>query len=163
MFRCIFKNYLGFHHESLDESMFEILHNRVASYFENNIEEIYPFIEHFLKSYDSPDRSKNILSDDLHAMKGQFQYALKELLRRESLQQPVLFVWEDIQWCDFPSLELLNDLLPLTLDSPVLFLLQYRTMVTRRSRHGFGTGSPPLRAQSRMGASQQLRYYFDAR
>jgi class 3 adenylate cyclase/predicted ATPase len=126
MFRCIFKNYLGFHHESLDESMFEILHNRVASYFENNIEEIYPFIEHFLKSNDGSDSTKNIFSDDLRALKGQFHYSLKELLKRESLHQPVLFVWEDLQWCDFPSLELLNDLLSLTLDMPVLFLLQYR-------------------------------------
>lgn len=126
MFRCILKNYLGFHHESLDESMFEKLYSRVANHFENKIEEIYPFIEHFLKSYDHSDSTTSIFSDDLLAIKGQFHYALKELLRRESSQQPVLLIWEDLQWCDFPSLEILNDLLPLTLDSPVLFLLQYR-------------------------------------
>jgi class 3 adenylate cyclase/predicted ATPase len=126
MFRSLLKNYLGSCRETSDESLPGLLYNQVETHFGNKTGEIYPFIEHFLKTHDAIEESKIIGVNDPRAVRGQFHYAFKELIRKESLQQPVVFVWEDLQWCDLPSLDLLNELLSLVTDSSVLFLLQYR-------------------------------------
>lgn len=124
--RNLMKNYLGYYQESNDGLFLETINERVKSLFGKHAVDIYPYLEYFLKD---PVEKKEALStefDDLRSAKGQFHYALKEFIKMEALTLPIVMVWEDLQWCDLPSLEILNKLLALILEVPLLLLLQYR-------------------------------------
>jgi class 3 adenylate cyclase/tetratricopeptide (TPR) repeat protein/ABC-type dipeptide/oligopeptide/nickel transport system ATPase component len=61
------------------------------------------------------------------AWQGRMFQAIQEYLRRQSQAQPVVLVWEDLHWADPSSLHLLEILLPLTNEIPLLLLLVFRT------------------------------------
>lgn len=126
MIRCILKNLLGYHQESSDTTLIETLYKKVEIHFGDKVEDIYPFIEHYLKPLGETNEKVNSDFKDPHATKGRFHYAVKELIKKESQLQPIVMVWEDLQWCDLPSIELLNELLPLAGQSSIILLLQYR-------------------------------------
>lgn len=126
MVRSLLKNFLGFHQESSDISLLQRLHKTVEANFGDKIEEVYPYIEYFLNPSGEKRKLKGFELNDLRAIRGQFHYATKEFLKKESLQQPVVMVWEDLQWCDLPSFELLTELLPVVREVPILLLMQYR-------------------------------------
>ena len=126
MIRCILKNLLGYHQESSDTALIETLYKKVEMHFGDKVEDIYPFIEHYLKPLGETNEKINSDFNDPHATKGRFHYAVKEFIKKESQLQPIVMVWEDLQWCDLPSIELLNELLPLTGQSSIILLLQYR-------------------------------------
>ncbi len=123
MARSLMRNYFGFYQETCDKPLLETMQKRVESHFGNMADEIYPYLEYFLKDSINDKETK---FDDLRAVKGQFHFALKEFIKKESLLQPIVLVWEDLQWCDLSSIELLNELLPLVVEYPLLLLFQYR-------------------------------------
>ncbi|MHA2030253.1 MAG: tetratricopeptide repeat protein, partial [Candidatus Kariarchaeaceae archaeon] len=123
--RSVLKNLLGYHQETNDLKMFDDLHHKIKSHFENSVEEIYPYIENLL----DPSAGKNQMRSieiDAQTFKGQIHYAVKQLIKKESIGKPLILVWEDLQWCDSSSLDFLNDLLSLTEEVPLLLVLVYR-------------------------------------
>jgi class 3 adenylate cyclase/tetratricopeptide (TPR) repeat protein/ABC-type dipeptide/oligopeptide/nickel transport system ATPase component len=126
MIRGLLKNFLGFHQESSDVTTLEILYKRVKTHFKDKVEEIYPYIEYYLKPSGKEGEIKSAEFNDTHTIKGRFHFAVKEFIKKESTQQPIVLVLEDLQWCDMSSLELLVELLPLVAETPILLLFQYR-------------------------------------
>jgi class 3 adenylate cyclase/predicted ATPase len=124
--RSILKNLLGFHQESSDTKILDVLYKKVETNFGVKLKDIYPYIEHFLWPSGGRKGIKKIWLDDSRALKGQIHYAVKEFLKKESIDKPVVLVCEDLQWSDSPSMDLVNDLLPLVNEVPILFILVYR-------------------------------------
>jgi len=124
--RSILKNFLGYHQESFDESMLDTIYKRAKTHFGDTVEEVYPFIEHFLEPSAEKNRIKSFELNDAQTLKGQVHYSVKEFIKKESTERPLVLVWEDLQWCDASSFDLLNDLLPLVEEVPLLLLLIYR-------------------------------------
>ncbi len=122
----LIRNYFGFYQETSDRLILESIQKKVEYHFQKKSEEVFPFFEYFLKDYSGNKKNKETKFENLRAVKGQFHFAFKEFIKKESTQNPVVLVWEDLQWCDFSSLELLYELLPLVKENPILFLLQYR-------------------------------------
>jgi class 3 adenylate cyclase/predicted ATPase len=135
--RSLIKNYFGYYQETLDDNMLKVIQNKIENHFGEKTSEIFPYLEYFLKDYIDDEYTRKIKFSDLSAVKGQFHFAFKELIKKESLLQPIVLMWEDLQWGDLSSLELLNEMLPLAIEYPVLFLLQYRLEETENRMWNF--------------------------
>ena len=122
----LMKNYFGFFQDSTNQRMLDSIQEKVEDIFGERSDDVFPYIKFFLKGSGSTKEQMETNYEDLLAVKGQFHFAFKEFIKKESLEKPVVLVWEDLQWCDSSSLELLNELLSLVIEMPVLFLLQYR-------------------------------------
>lgn len=126
MFQGLMKNFLGFSQESNDSNIGEVLYKKINDVFKENSEEILPYYEYFLKTSVNKSYTEVNQFSDLGAVQGQFHHYVKEFFKRESLKRPIVLSWEDLQWCDLSSMELLIDLLSLSKVSPIILLLQYR-------------------------------------
>jgi len=124
--RSLMKNFFGCYQESNEGLYLETINKKVISHFGTRTAEIYPYLEYFLSEPTEKTQTRATKFDDLRAAKGQFHYAINEFIKMEAVTQPLVIVWEDLQWCDSASLEILNNLLSLTIEVPLLLLLQYR-------------------------------------
>jgi class 3 adenylate cyclase len=124
--RSILKSLLGFHQNFSNEKMSDILRNRVDTYNEEEFSEIYPFLLHFLNLPLEEKSSKSVVWDSAELLKSQIHYAVKNFIKKEAFNQPLIIVCEDLHWSDSPSLELLNELFSLIEEVPILLLLIYR-------------------------------------
>jgi len=122
----LLRNYFGFFQDSTNQQILEGIEKKVKDLFGEKSDDIVPYIKYFLKESGTAKERMETNYEDLLAVKGQFYFAFKEFIKKEAVQNPVVLVWEDLQWCDLSSLDLLNELLSLVLEVPVLFLLQYR-------------------------------------
>jgi predicted ATPase len=62
----------------------------------------------------------------------QTQDAVKRLLLRESLNQPLMLIFEDLHWIDEETHAFLNLLVEGTANAPVLLLFNYRPEYTHQ-------------------------------
>jgi len=124
--RSILKNHLGFHQDSSDEQMRDVLRNRVEECNKEEFSEIYPFLLNFLNLPLEEKSLKSVVWNNAELLKSQFHYAVKNFIKNEAIKQPLVIVCEDLHWCDSPSLELLNELFSLIEEVPILLLLIYR-------------------------------------
>jgi class 3 adenylate cyclase/tetratricopeptide (TPR) repeat protein len=60
------------------------------------------------------------------ALQGRMFQAFREYVRAQSQTQPLILVWEDLHWTDPSSLRILETLLPLTKEIPLMLLLIFR-------------------------------------
>ncbi len=63
---------------------------------------------------------------DSAARNGEFSWLLREHWRRVARVRPTVIVFEDLHWADPATVGLVRDLLPVTRDAALLFLLLYR-------------------------------------
>lgn len=124
--RSILKDHLGIHQESSEEKVRDALQNRIDKSSGEEFSEIYPFLLHFLNLPLEEKLLKSVVRDNAESLKGQIHYSVKSFIKEEAIKQPLVLVWEDLHWSDSPSLELLNELFPLTEEVPLLLLLLYR-------------------------------------
>ncbi|MGB5895987.1 MAG: tetratricopeptide repeat protein [Ignavibacteriaceae bacterium] len=124
--RSILKDYLGFHQDSSDEKMSDILRNMVDTCNEEEFSEIYPFLLHFLNLPLEEKYLKSEVWNNAELLKNQIHYAVKNFIKNEAIKQPLVLICEDLHWSDSPSLELLNELFSLIEEVPILLILVYR-------------------------------------
>ena len=137
MFRSILKNFFGFHKEYVDDSLLERLYKKVEVNFGNRTPDIYPYIEHFLRPTGELKEIKSKELNDSRSIQGQFHYAFKEFVKKETNNNPMILVLEDLQWCDSPSMDLISELLALAGTEPILFYLIYRVNENDKSIWSF--------------------------
>ena len=88
--------------------------------------EIYPFLARLLElPMDAPmeERVKFLSSE---ALRSGILEALDGYVRSRARQAPLVLVWEDLHWCDPSSLEVLEILVPLSNEVPLLLLCAAR-------------------------------------
>jgi predicted ATPase/class 3 adenylate cyclase len=124
--RSILKDHLGFHQDSSDEKMRDILRNKFDTDNEEEVSEIYPFLLHFLNLPLEEKYLKSVVWNNAELLKSQIHYAVKKFIKKEAIKQPLVIVCEDLHWSDSPSLELLNEVFSLIEEVPILLLLIYR-------------------------------------
>jgi class 3 adenylate cyclase/ribosomal protein L40E len=83
--------------------------------------DLYPFIAHLLSIRLDGDAQERIRLLDAQAIQTRYIEALQALLRALSARRPLILVLDDVHWADPSSVEMLNQLLPLARELPVLF------------------------------------------
>jgi predicted ATPase len=92
----------------------------------SQIADVYPYLAHLLEipvGEETARRIKDLTGEALHQ---RILQSIQTYLMAKARQQPLILVWEDLHWADPSSLELLESLLMLTRQNPLLLLLLYR-------------------------------------
>ncbi len=106
-----------------------VLHSRLAALFGNTVLDVYPYLGHLLSITLKDEALRRVQLLDPPALRAQYLAACKRLLLALAARGPLLLLLEDLQWADPSSINIINQLLPLADDAPLLFCL-----VTRLNR-----------------------------
>ena len=60
------------------------------------------------------------------ALRNRILQAFRDFVRAHALKQPLVLVWEDLHWCDSSSLQVLERIMPLTAELPLLLFCATR-------------------------------------
>ena len=88
--------------------------------------EIYPFLARLLELPMGAAMEERLKFLSSEALRSGILEALHGYVRRRAQQEPLLLVWEDLHWCDPSSWELLQMLVPLSNEAPLLLLCAAR-------------------------------------
>jgi class 3 adenylate cyclase len=112
-------------HES-GQALLARLEAAVAELFDDEGEDVLPFLATLI-GVDPDEAGRARLSGITgEAMQRLVLHATSQLLRRLAARGPLVLVFEDLHWADVSSLELLEPLLRLAVERPILFVLQLR-------------------------------------
>jgi serine/threonine protein kinase/class 3 adenylate cyclase len=95
--------------------------------------EVYPYLGHLLSLKLEGEALERVRQLDPQALQSQYLMSLRRLLTALAARQPLGLLLEDIHWADPSSVALLNKILPLTSEAPLLFCF-----VTRPEREAPG-------------------------
>ena len=125
MARTFLKNYFDFRPGESSADMEKKLKSRLEQ-FDAGTPETIGFLLYFMniKAADRKDDEMLKLSPEI--FNGRLHYVIKELLTHEIVNRPTVLVWDNLQWCDAPSRELLKEIMYLSNELPLLLLLIYR-------------------------------------
>src|SRR5205823_10395650 len=93
----------------------------------------YPFLAALLGLALEPDLAQQLDELSRDSVQRQTVEAVYELVAALAREQPLCLVLEDLHWADDATLDLLEELLPLTEEEAVAFVLLYRSEREHRS------------------------------
>ncbi|KPK92379.1 MAG: hypothetical protein AMJ88_11135 [Anaerolineae bacterium SM23_ 63] len=88
--------------------------------------EVYPYLCHLLSLQLEGQALEQVRTLDPQALQAHYLTSLRRLLKVMATDHPLVIILEDLHWADPSSIELLNKLLPLTSEAPILFCLVTR-------------------------------------
>jgi len=110
-----------------EKGAFSKLENSIRKLFDEEADEIIPFIATiigFRLNGDYEKRVKEVSGDSLNKL---IQRSMRLLILKGSQLKPVVFIIEDLHWADQSSIELLQSLLRLTENNRILFISTMRS------------------------------------
>jgi predicted ATPase/class 3 adenylate cyclase len=102
------------------------LRDRLVELVGEDAAQAYPYLAHLLSVELAQPELQLIRSLDPQALQAQYLWALRLVLGGLCARRPLVVVVEDAHWADATSARLLGDLLPLTVDLPLLFCFTAR-------------------------------------
>jgi class 3 adenylate cyclase/tetratricopeptide (TPR) repeat protein len=120
------------------------LHESVAQTLPEAISDVYPYLAELMGVSLQDAMAERVKFLTGEALQGRILKAFQDYIRARAGHEPLVLFWEDLHWCDPSSLRVLEKLLPLTKDAPLLLLLAYRLdqdtlgefQLDARRRHG---------------------------
>lgn len=102
------------------------LRNSLTQLLPERIAEIYPYLALVLDVPLEPGMTERVKYLDAETLQQRIRESFRTYVRNRALERPLVVVWEDLHWADPSSLRLLEALLPLTDEVPLLLLLVFR-------------------------------------
>ena len=104
------------------------LRTRLKTLLGERAEEVFPYLAHLCElRLDDESTAERIKYLSPEALQAQVARAFEAIVRAEALAQPLAIVCEDLHWIDPSSLRLLETLVPLAAEVPLLLLLVFRS------------------------------------
>ena len=104
------------------------LRERVTQSLPAQADEVLPYLEYLLAlPLSDLKATRRIEYQTADQLSQQIFLAVRELILAESRQRPVVLIFEDLHWADNGSLELINSLIDLTLNHPIVIVAVSRT------------------------------------
>jgi len=94
-------------------------------------ETLYPYLANLLELPLEHETAHQLGYLDGQVLQQRITEAIQTYLSAVAAHNPLVMIWDDLHWADPSSLALLENLLPLTKRSPILFILVYRPMQQR--------------------------------
>lgn len=119
-------NLLGVSPEASPLEVGHVLRAEVERLFSAQAAEIYPYLAYLLDASldeEAAQRLKYVEGEMLHQ---RILQSSQNYLSTRAKTRPLVLVWDDLHWGDPSSLELLQALLPLTQNCPLLLIMVYR-------------------------------------
>ena len=105
------------------------LREKVEVLFPDRVEEVYPYLGQLLDLSLEEEMKERLRHLDGETIKWQIFRAVGDLLARLAVERPLILAFEDLHWADPTSVELLEHILPLTEDVPLMIVCVYRPQV----------------------------------
>ena len=126
MARDVLRTLLEIKADTPPEKIARALQSSVEKVLPENVPDVYPYLARLLEiplQAAMQERVKFLTSE---ALQGRILQAFQDYVRARAAREPLVLFWEDLHWCDPSSLGVLEMLLPLTKEVPLLLLLAYR-------------------------------------
>ncbi|MCP4154817.1 MAG: AAA family ATPase, partial [bacterium] len=118
----IIKQWAGIKDDESDEEMFVRLEQAIAVSCPGRVGEILPFVG-TLMGVSLPGKIRDRLSSiEGSALAKLIQKSIRELLIEGAIVSPIICIMHDIHWADISSIELVESLLRLVENHPILFI-----------------------------------------
>jgi class 3 adenylate cyclase len=107
----------------------EAAQSEVAAALQKSLEgqsELYPFLARLLELPMDAATEERVKFLSSEALRSGILDALRGYIRRRAQREPLVLVWEDLHWCDPSSWEVLEMLVPLSNEVPLLVLCAAR-------------------------------------
>jgi class 3 adenylate cyclase len=127
MARDLLRALLGTSREAAAAEIDKALRNSVEQTAPEKTNEIYPYLGRLLEIplSETADQPLKFLTGE--ALQTRILGAFRDYIRALALRRPLILFWEDLHWCDPSSRSVLETLMPLTQEVPLLLVLTYRS------------------------------------
>jgi class 3 adenylate cyclase/tetratricopeptide (TPR) repeat protein len=169
MARDLLRNLMGIRPEMDPVQSNSILRGEIEKVIPADGANVYPYLGRLLEVALPPETDEQLRFLTNEALHGRILRAFRDYVATRARREPLILFWEDLHWCDPSSFLILEMLLPLPVEGPLLLLLAYRpddeTILQWQKKTGFPSGIhcqtiqlPPLnREQSRLLIRSLLR------
>jgi tetratricopeptide (TPR) repeat protein len=124
--RALLDNLIGVGGDAPAGEVSHALRQFVQRYLPEQADAAYLYLAR-LRDLPPDEASRSLFQDVLPtAMQNRMQTAFVQLIRACAAEKPLILIWEDLHWADPSSLDLLQKLVGLTADAPLLLLLILR-------------------------------------
>ncbi|MBC8265310.1 MAG: AAA family ATPase [Anaerolineales bacterium] len=124
--RDVLYGLLGVNADTPVATVGEALYHSVAQLLPEHEAELYPYLALELGVPLDAAMTERVKYLEAATLQRRMHEAFREYVRRQAMEQPLVLVWEDLHWADPSSLHLLEALLSLTDEMPLLLLLALR-------------------------------------
>jgi len=122
----LLRHWAGITESAGEEEALKRLEEAVGELCADQAGEIFPFIATLMGMRVSGAHAERIRGIAGEAMEKLIFKSTRDLLRRMARLRPLVLVFEDLHWADQSSIQLLESLLRLVVDSRILFVLVFR-------------------------------------
>ena len=126
MARDVLMHLLGVTARMPQEKVENELRRSVEKSLPEKARDVFPYLARLLEIPLPADLEERVKYLNSEALQGRMLQAFRELVRARARETPLVLFWEDLHWCDPSSLNVLETLLPVTKEAPLLLLLAYR-------------------------------------
>jgi ABC-type oligopeptide transport system substrate-binding subunit len=123
---------LGVSLEDAPPAVLERLQERVQAACPDRFDDVYPYVARLVSLPLEDDLAAKLDDMDGQDLKAHTFQAVQTLIECAANQQPLVLVCEDLHWADPTSIELLEQVLPLTERAPLLLLCVFRPVKDHR-------------------------------
>jgi class 3 adenylate cyclase len=102
------------------------LRSSVAQMMPETVADVYPYLARLLEVPLSDALEERVKFLSSEALQGRVLQTFRDYVRARAAAESLILFWEDLHWCDPSSFRVLEMLLPLTKEVPLLLLLAYR-------------------------------------
>ena len=128
-FNIILKEFANISEEDNKKKAWKKLRNSLSNSTSIKMEKAIPFIAYLLSIPVLDEYKSKIENLDGEAIKRQIFMLLKSFFYELSKKSKIILIFEDIQWIDETSIELINHLIPGVKERKILFCFVYRPMM----------------------------------
>jgi len=120
------------------------LRKSVEAEIKDQVIDVYPYLRRLFDIDLADAMEERVKFLGAQALQARILEAFRIYIRARSLREPLVLIWEDLHWCDPSSLQVLEALLPLTREGPLMVLwvsrlidsLAHQTVSQLSQKHG---------------------------
>ncbi len=127
--RDILRNLLGFQAGMQPPEMAQHLHAQLEATVPHQAAKLYPYLAYLFDLPLHAEDKQLITYLNGNILHQRILQTVQKLIAGLAAEMPLALIWEDLQWADPSSMELLKALLPLTRQQPLLLVMDYRRPV----------------------------------
>jgi predicted ATPase len=124
--RIIVRNLLGVDLETPPAEVGLVLRNEIDHLLPGQMTDIYPYLAHLLEVPLDTNSAQRIKYLEGEALSRQILNSVRDYIQAKTKRTPLVLVWEDLHWADPSSLSMLEMVVSLTQQSPLLLIFVYR-------------------------------------
>ena len=127
MARDLLRALLGTDSDPSPEEIEQALRSSIEQIASEKMNEIYPYLGRLLEVPLPAETKEQIKVVTAEALQTRILRAFQDYIRARAARGALILFWEDLHWSDPSSLRVLESLIPLTKEVPLLLLLAYRS------------------------------------